>query len=125
MSEIDVQRRLTDYFINTQPVTVVLQPRPRIRTATGGWKFDTTQSPRDPQVMRLVEPRIGANEEPPKAQDGVTRSVLYIMIARWDAIMEVGDVFTYEGDQMTITMLLHDNGWEKRAMVERVRSLDV
>lgn len=117
MTESDVQRRITQAFINTRPVSVSLQPTQRVKTSSGGYRMDRTAPQRSEQVFRLIEesaPRFAAVTE-----DGRQRDQYFILLGAWDAVMAVGDTFTLDGDDWTIDELYPDNGWERRARVIR------
>jgi hypothetical protein len=120
MLELDVQRSLTKAFINTMPVQVVLQPRVRTRTASGGWVW-TPGPPRPVQTMRLVEPSTVNNvaPRPVQAQDGQERKIDFFLLGEWDATIGLYDTFTYQGYTWEVIELAHDNGYEQRAAVAR------
>lgn len=69
--------------------------------------------------MRLIEPR--GPEPVREAVTGLERRTTYELLGRWDATMAAGDTFTVPGDagEWHITALYHDNGYERRAEVER------
>ncbi len=114
--ELRVQKRLTTAFINTQPISVALTPRQKVRTPTGGAKLEEL-APRDPQTMRLVEP--------PKPQleialDGIQREVEFLLLGEYDAELGVYDTFSHDGHDWEVVQLYHFNGWERRAAVARL-----
>jgi len=117
MLEQDVQRRLTKAFINTAPVQLELVPRAKVKQATGGSKWQTL-APRAPQIMRFVEP--SSAPDPVVTADGIEREVAFLLIAEYDAELGVYDVFeTDDGRWWEVIQLLHENGWERRAVVAR------
>lgn len=114
---LDVNRRLTKAFIDANPVTLMLIPRTREKKPAGGWAW-VEQTPRDPQVLTLIE-QTGLSGEPrPQATvDGVDREVEFQLLGEWDSAIERGDVFTHSGKDWEVVDLYIDNGYEKRAMV--------
>ena len=50
--ELQVQRELTEWFINTMPVFIALTPRRRVRSPSGGYSWQD-QPPRETQTLRL------------------------------------------------------------------------
>lgn len=119
-SELDVQRKLTHTFILTRPITVVLKPRVKQRQPSGGFAW-ANGVPRAPQVMRLCDPPTVAQEmpRPVNAQDGVQRTIEFMLLGEWNAEIGINDVFEYDGHQWEIIQLAQDNGWERRASVAR------
>lgn len=118
--ELDVQRRLTKAFIATAPEQVVLRPRVKGETSTGGtvWQQGV---PRPVQTMRLVEPST-VNVLAPAPQlttDGQVRKVAFLLLGEWDAVMGQYDTFTLHGHEWEVVQLAHFNGWEQRASVAR------
>ena len=111
---LQVNRRLTRAFIQANPVTLVLTPRSKVRTPTGGTKWQEG-TPRAPQVMTLIEPP--TDPVPTVTADGVERRVNFMLLGRHDAAMERGDVFTHQGRDWEIVEMFYDNGYEKRGMV--------
>lgn len=119
--ELDVQRRLTAEFIRTQPVVLVLKPRVKGRTATGGFEWQNGV-PRPAQTMRLIEAATGQGlpaREPVVTADGIARRVELMLLGEWDATIGLFDVFTHDGYDWEIVEMAHFNGWERRASVAR------
>lgn len=119
--ELDVQRKLTDVFIMTQPVILALQPRAKTRTSSGGVSL-VGQTDREPQTMRLIEP--GDIPLPTVTLDGVQREVTFELLGKWDSEIGVYDTFSHDGQYWEVVALAHFNGWEKRALVSK-RGQDV
>ena len=68
------------------------------------------------QVMRLIE------QGPPEVlttPDGLQRSLDYVLLAEWDAVIETNDVFEYDDDLLEVIEVYHDNAYEVRAAVTR------
>lgn len=89
-SELDVQRRLTQAFINADPTArpIVLTPHVRQRQPNGGYK-DVDGTPRAPQKFKLSE--IAYDQRPTVTVAGVERIIDFHLIGRHDAQIAVGD----------------------------------
>lgn len=119
LMELNVQRQLTEAFINTMPVDITLIPRTRVSDGMGGYTW-SEQSPRTPQTMRLIEYSNEATvPEPVLASDGHQRYVQYELLAKWDAELGIWDHFEYDGDEWEVVEVYFNNGWERRAKVAR------
>lgn len=119
-TELDIQKSLTHAFILTQPVTITLIPRSKVKKPAGGfvWQYETA---RDSQVMRLVEPSTPreAMPMPQSTSDGVQREIVFMLLGEWDSVIGLYDVFDHDGHRWEIVQLGHSNGWEQRASVAR------
>lgn len=90
---LTAQRKVTAAFIADDPTVVVLVPRVRATTASGGFT-DTPGTPRDPQIVKLSELNFGT---PPLVTiAGVERVVDYHLIGPWDMEIAVDDYWTDE-----------------------------
>lgn len=114
--ELVMHRRITAEFISASQVVLALTPRSRVRTASGGWTW-VTGTTRPLQNFKLIEPREPAS--PITTADGVVRRIDFEILGNWNAVMEVGDVFNYDGAQWEIIELYPFNGWEMRGVVVR------
>lgn len=117
MAELDIQKRLTHAFILTQPVTLALVPRAKLKQPGGGFAWQDLP-PRAPQVMRLIEPS-NSGPKPTVTTNGVEREVEFILLGEWDATIGLFDTFTHAGYDWEVVQLYHHNGWETRAAVAR------
>lgn len=117
-TEMAVQRRLTKAFIDTKPEVVIFTPLLKQKTSGGGVRT-ILGSPRDPLVVRVNEPGDSGQRYPVRTSEGLQRAIDYLIIAEWDAIIEVDDVFVYHDKEFVIAEVLHDNGYETRAMAVR------
>jgi hypothetical protein len=116
-SEVATQRRLTTAFINRLPTTVILTPRARQKSPTGGVKWVEGEA-RDAQTMTLIELGTAAgNPEPVKTVDGIERTVQFELLGEWDAELARYDTFTHQGKDWEVIDLFYDNGYERRALV--------
>jgi hypothetical protein len=124
MSELLINRRNTIAFIEADPVLVTFVLRKKKTDGAGGFKWvdDTEASPRDPQVMRLIP----QNDIMPVIQtvDGFQRQPSYVLLGRWDAVMNVWDYFTVNGQKFQIVSPIRplhtDNAYERKGDVALV-----
>lgn len=115
ITELDMQRNMTQWFIAAKPSTLVLTPRKRVRHTDGSW-VRQAENPRLPQIMRVIEqaePAVIVQE------DGTQRKATYVLLGLWDALVSVGDTFVYAGDPIEVVKLNTDNGYEQRAFCDR------
>jgi len=93
----------------------------RQRTAAGGSVF--VDGPvRAAQTFRVVEQGSGPNNNPGqlRAADGSQERVIFMLLGAWDVVVAIGDHWTdSSGLKYKVTELAPDNGYEKRAKVER------
>lgn len=116
-AELAAQRRLTKAFIARLPVTLILTPRSREKTSSGGLKW-VEGTPRDPQIMTLIElGTISGQPNPIRTVDGIERTVEFELLAEWDAQLARYDVFEYQGKDWELIDLFYENGYERRALV--------
>lgn len=114
------QRKVTHGFILTQPVSLVLHRRQKVKKPAGGWAWEDNY-PVDPQVMRLIEPTPSPRgvARPVVTADGLERTIDFTLLGEWDSDIALGDWFEHAGAQWEIVQLIHDNGYERRAIVSR------
>lgn len=113
--ETVVNRRATDHFIGARPSLLALTPRLPVRSGTGTRLVD--QTPRDPQVCRLIE--VNATGGPDRGPDGAQRKDVFQLLLPFDGVVGRYDHFTLEGVRWEVTGILPFNGYEVRAEVTR------
>src|ERR1700742_1956592 len=87
-TELRVNRRNTEFYIAYDPVQIILIPRVKTRTASGGTTFSDGDA-RAPQVFRLI-PTI-SDQKPTVTLDGKERLIDFTLMGQWDAEMEPYD----------------------------------
>ena len=115
-----ILRDQTKAFIDDDPFTIVLTPKSDPVRVPGGGFEKVDGDPRDPQIVKLVysgSARGASGQEGVQVtSDGVERRFDYVIIAEWDAELEVGDRWTDAlGNHCQITSLIPDNEYERRA----------
>ena len=116
--QLELQKRLTQDFINTDPVVLTLIPRTTVPDGSGGRK-KVTQAPRLPQTFTLIEPSDSGFQLPIATDSGQQYTVQYMLLGTVDAIMEAGDVFVWDGKEYKLEAIMPFNGYERRAVVIR------
>lgn len=103
-------------FIDTAPVEVILTPRVKTTTTTGGQTYSDGLD-RPAQVFRLVAQ---ATAPPPVVVvDGVERVITYHLVGTADAVVDVGDRWSDTLGDWEVVAVVTDRGYETRAHVSR------
>lgn len=114
-AELEVQRRLTAEFIDSDPTDLVLTPSTRVKQPSGSWK-SVDGLARDSQRFKVITQ---ADRNPPTLTvDGVERRADYIIMGYWDAILAPGDWWTdAEGRRYEVIELSDGYGYMTKAFV--------
>jgi len=118
--ELELQRRNTQAFIDSNPTTLTLIPRTRVKRGSG---FQWIEGqPRAPQVLRVIDQSStrGPVQGSVHTADGVERRVEYQLLGNYQAAIGLYDTWVdANGLRWEIAELLPDNGYERRAQVVR------
>lgn len=113
--ELQVQRDNTVWFIEFDPADITLIPHARVRTASGGSKYEAG-TPRVVQRFRVL-PRSDF-QKMIFTEDGKERQIDLTLMGEWNADMEIGDQWTdNEGQKYEIVEFVPRNGYERKALV--------
>lgn len=115
--ELAVQRKLTRWFIREDPKDIILVPRVKMPTASGGFRWEE-MPPRAVQTVKFVEPPV-TPADPVITADGQQREVSFLLVLEHDAVIGEYDIFEALGYTWEIIQLYHFNGYERRAAVAR------
>ena len=115
--ELAAQRAVTAAFIGADFETIILIPREKAKTTTGGHTW-TELPPRDPQDFKLSEVVSRARTED-KVPGGEQAEAEFMLIGLWNAVIGDRDVFDHEGARFEVIDIEPDNGYERRATVRR------
>ena len=117
-SELAVNRRNTAAFIAARPLSLVLIPQIRTKTASGGFLY-VPGTPRAEQTLRLIEQASAYGNSPGllQASDGKQRRVQYQLLGAYDAVIGVYDYWEADGKRFEVAELLPFNGYERRGQV--------
>lgn len=119
--ELAAQVAVTEGFIGTRPVTLVLTPHEKISDGTGGKKLSALP-PRPPQIMRFIEAgRTGstAGAETRPTETGEQWAQQATLLGMPDAAIAEEDTFPWDGATWKVLEVLFPNGYETRATVAR------
>jgi hypothetical protein len=111
--ELATQRELTRVFIEQDFEWLTLVPRVQMKTTTGGYVFQE-QPPRTPQMFKIIE-NISLSRTNLRVQAGTQRKEEFTILGKWDALIEVNDIFTLRGTQWEVVDPVWNNGYERRA----------
>lgn len=115
--EMKVQRAATVTFINSDPITVVLIPR--VKTAVRGIVQFIDDSPRSPQVMKLIMQSAAGGSIEQHTGDGTERRTDFQLLGAWNSLGEIGDHWQDVAEQWwEVTAIVPDNGYERRYVIE-------
>lgn len=118
--ELDIHRTNTTAFIAARPTSLVLTPvSARTRIAGGQWS-NTDGDPREPQIVRLIEPSSITSPRTIKTQNGQERDIEFVILAPFDAPIASGDHWSDSTGEWEIhEMMTPENGYERRGVVVR------
>jgi hypothetical protein len=113
----EVQRRVTQQFIDTDPTTAVLIPVSRVSTPAGGFQ-EQDGIPRAAQTFKLSE--LNFDAQPTITVAGVERIISYHLIGPHDMAIAVGD-YWIDGGGTRYDVVALSEGWDYmvKAMVSR------
>lgn len=110
--EIEAQRTLTDYFISMDPDSVVLQPFTRESNGSGGY-VRTPGEPRSAQDMRMIPLTEVTSER--HTLDGKVVTPEWMLMGRYDAVVERGDQFELNGDLYEVVHVQEKKDYQTKA----------
>lgn len=116
---LTIQRQLTHAYILEQPTRLILTPRNRVRTASGGFSY-VTQTPRVAQLMRIIESSLIAEQGVQKTETGFERVKTYQLMCEWNATIAVDDTYEYDDALWEVRSFMPNDGYQRRAMVARI-----
>lgn len=110
---LGVLREQTEAFIAENPYIVALVRNTKVSDGAGGWT--TTPLALSPQVVRLVPQSRLVSVERRTVGGEMTKPDMN-MLATYDADVEVGDTFTWNGRTVEVVWI-HATGYEKTCEV--------
>lgn len=115
-SQIVYNRKLTTWFIATDPTDIVLIPREKVEKDSGGYAWSSLP-PRPSQRVKLINP-LGSTDGVVLSADGQDQQYPFILVAEWDATIKVNDYWKdSDGQYWTVTGVSPFNGYELKASV--------
>lgn len=105
---LSAQRAATLAYIADDPTQLVLVPREKVPTATGGYTY-VDGVPRSAQTVKMI--LLGSDQRPTVTVAGVERVVEYHLLGRWDMAIAVGDIWDApDGTKWEVTGFTE--GWD-------------
>lgn len=112
---LDSLRRQTHWFIENDPTPIALIPVEKVEAPGGGWNMQELP-PRPTQNFKLIYQT--GSDGVVQTADGQNRRYEFILLGEWDAVINIGDVFTepeHDGQRWVVSGLLPYNGYETKA----------
>lgn len=112
--QIISNRRLTRWFISTDPTPISLIPVDRQRQPDGGFAV-VDLPPRPLQRFKIIAQ--GLSDGVTETQDGQERKFPYVLVGEWDATVHIGDFWEdpdHDGQFWKVTGLYSYNGYETK-----------
>lgn len=106
--EIAVNRKLTKWFISTDPTDLVLVPRTKQSRPGGSHRF-IDGTPRPSQTVKMIYP---GGDGMVVTAEGKTRRFDFIIVANHDATIQIGDHWSEGNQHYVIEYLFPYNGYE-------------
>ncbi len=109
--ELDIHRRGTERFIDSDPTEIVLIPSTTVWS--GGVKSYGEGTPRPSQRFKVIWS--GSQDGIVVTSQGKARRFDFILVGKHDAVIEIGDHWS-SGDQFfQVEWIAPDNGYEIKA----------
>lgn len=106
---VEIHRANTARFIDLDPTTIALKTRTEQFIA--GTRKRTDGPTRSPQLFKVIWGTVGAGFVPIIA-GGETRRFDFILVGNYDAIVDIGDYWTVNGQDNEIGYIYPPNGYE-------------
>lgn len=113
---LDAQRRMTKWFIDEDPTTIVLIPT-EITVQPSGDKRRSDGPPRAPQIFKVIP--MTFDQRPTVTVDGVDRIVSHTLLGEHFCTMELWDHWIDGEDTYVIIAFAPGYGYERKALVEK------
>lgn len=104
---IEQNRRLTEWFINDDPTPITLKTK--VRQRSGGSSDFVNGPDRDEQILKVI---YSGSDGQFVTADGETRRFDFIIVGKYDAIIEINDYWTEGKQRYTIDYVYPYNGYE-------------
>ena len=114
IQELSIQREQTTNYINANPTDIALTRYTRTSDGAGG--TTATGATLDPQTFRVVAQSSAARTTERRTVSGAMVNPDIILVCQWDANIERGDSFDYNGIKMQVVWIT-DLQYEKLAEV--------
>lgn len=113
---LKMNRSLTHMFIEMDPTDIVLIPREKVETGSGGQSL-VDLPPRPSQRFKFIFP-YGQSDGVQQAQDAQEKKYQYVLVGEWNATIHTDDYWQdSDGQFWVVTGLSPYNGYEVKALV--------
>lgn len=113
---LSAQRRMTHWFIETDPSDIVLIPRDKVKVPGGGEEW-VNLAPRPSQRVKMIFP-FGQSDGIIATTDAQELKYQFIMVGEWNATIHTNDFWQdSDGQWWTVTGISPYNGYEVKAMI--------
>lgn len=106
--ELALNKKLTKWFIETDPTTLVLVPLVKVDRPGGAKKMENG-TPRAAQDFKIIYP---GGDGIVVTSDGTTRRFDFIILGEYDANLAIGDHWTESNQHYSVEYLFPFNGYE-------------
>ena len=98
---------MTSWFINDDPTAVTFIPHHA--EWSGGAKKWVEDPPRETQIVKFIYP---GGDGIVVTADGTARRFDFIIVAEYDAEIQIGDSFDHQGNYYVVESVMPYNGYE-------------
>lgn len=109
--EISLHRKGTERFIESDPTTISLIPS--TETWVGGTKTFGTGTVRTAQTFKIIWS--GSQDGIVVGSETKARRFDFILIGKYNAIVQIGDYWTLNGQHFQVEWIAPSNGYEVKA----------
>lgn len=114
--ELAVQRKLTKWYVDADSFECVLVRKVKVPTDAGG--YVTTPVPQPAQTLRMNPEQDGMMER--VTADGRAVRPSYMLVGKYDAIIERYDTFFKDGREYQVVFVLENQQYQVKAEVAYV-----
>lgn len=114
-----IHLRMTEWFIDQNPITVAVKRRPRVANGTGGWTLGAETTPVAALWARMVPVSLVEGLTSIVSEDGEVVRVSGTLVCMPDVDIRVGDYFTLSGKLWTVRTLSDSPPWRKNCGCSR------
>lgn len=108
--------RITEAFIEENPVDVILTERRRVATTSGGYRWEEV-GPRSPQKARLIIPDAAGSVR--HTEEGRVVLVEGILVLKRNAQVEIGDLWKRSDSVWEVFSIGRVQNWSVNAEMKR------
>jgi hypothetical protein len=115
--ETDINRDNTTAYIATDPTDIIFTPRVKVSDGHGGQVWSTPGALQAQRVRIITSATLNIER---RTEDGRMVNPDVLLLLEWDAVVENGYRFTYDGNNWEVVFVNDDLNYEKQAEVVRL-----